>query len=190
MNMIFPEDISHRIKDFIMGQRDFPYIKENELTCLLYVYGKDHRVKTKSEVNEVLDLAERTSTSIIKEIEYYNNSKTRFDSDFIKSEYIRRELQMLQEQHNSKPQIWNDPTILADSFARHVSFYRQEYFFQVYGPLKASELLAEIRDNLVDRIVMVGFNRKDQNLVPFQHSLIPVYVWFRDNIRYKKLSMH
>ena len=56
MNMILPEDISFRIRDFITGDRDFPYIKENELMCLLYVYGKDHEVKTETEINEAFDL--------------------------------------------------------------------------------------------------------------------------------------
>ena len=105
-------------------------------------------------------------TNIIKEIEYYNNSKARFDAEFIKSKYIRRELQMVQEQHVSKPQIWNDPTVLTDSFARHVSFHRQEYFFQVFGPLKESELLTELGRISVNRIVMVAFNRRDQECCP------------------------
>jgi hypothetical protein len=185
MNLILPEDISTRIRDFITGGRDFPYIEENELMCLLFVYGRDHRVKTETEVNETLDLVERTVANITKEIEYYNNSKARFNTEFIKSKYIRRELQIVQEQHTSKLQIWNDPTVLTDSFARHVSFHRQEYFFQVFGPLEESELLTELRGDLMNRIVMVGFNRRDQSFVPFKHSLVPVYIWFRDRLKFK-----
>jgi hypothetical protein len=185
MNMILPEDISLRIRNFVMGEQDFPYIKESELACILYVYGKYHKVKTEWGVKEAVDIAERTAANFAKEIEYYNNSMTRFDSEVIKSKYIRRELQILQDHHNSKPQIWNDPTILSDSFARHISFYRQEYFFQVYGPLKDSELLMDIREDLVDRIVMIGFNRKDESAIPFQHPMIPAYIWFRDNIKHK-----
>jgi hypothetical protein len=69
MNVILPEDVSIRIRDFITGSRDFPYIEENELMCLLFVYGRDHRIKTETEVNETLDLVERTVANITKEIE-------------------------------------------------------------------------------------------------------------------------
>ena len=31
---------------------------------------------------------------------------------------------------------------------------------------------------------MVGFNRRDQSVVPFKHSLVPVYIWFRDREKY------
>src|SRR5262249_8834799 len=173
MNMILPEDISSRLKDFITGGRNFPYIKEKEIMCLLYVYGKDHKIKNEIEVKEAFDLADRTVANVTKEIEYYNNSKARFDTEFVKSKYIRRELQILHEQHISNPKIWNDPTILTDSFARHVSFHHQEYFFQVFGPLKESDLLSEIREDLVNRILMIGFNKRDQSVLPFKHSLVP-----------------
>ena len=189
MNMILPEDISSRIKDFMSGRKDFPYIKENEITCLLYVYGKDRKINNEIEVNEAIDLANRTVANVDKEIDFYNNSKARFDTEFIKSKYIRRELQILQEQHGSKPKIWNDPTILSDSFARHVSFHQQRYFFQIFGPLKGTDLLNEIREDLVNRIVMVGFNKRDQDVLPFKHSLVPAYVWFRDRVSNKKSSV-
>ena len=33
---------------------------------------------------------------------------------------------------------------------------------------------------------MVGFNRRDSNSdVPFKHSLVPVYIWFRDREKIK-----
>ncbi len=190
MNMILPEDISGRIRDFVSGRRGFPYISENEITCLLYVYGKDLMVKSATEVNEAIDLANRTVANVEKEIEYYNNSKARFDTEFIKSKYVRRGLQLVQEQqHGSRLEIWNDPTILSDSFARHISFHQQKYFFQIFGPLKETDLLNEIREDLVNRVVMVGFNKGNQNGLPFKHSLIPVYIWFRDMIRNKKSNV-
>jgi hypothetical protein len=37
----------------------------------------------------------------------------------------------------------------------------------------------------MNRIVMVGFNRRDQSFVPFKHSLVPVYIWFRDRLKFK-----
>ena len=186
MNMILPEDISSRIKDFISGRKDFPYIRENEIMCLLYVYGKDRKIKSEIEVKEAIDLANRTVANVDKEIDYYNNSKARFDTEFIKSKYIRRELQILQEHHGKGHKIWSDPTILSDSFARHISFYQQKYFFQIFGPLKGTDLLNEIREDLVNRIVMVGFNKSDQDFLPFKHSLVPAYVWFRDMVSNKR----
>ncbi len=185
MNMILPEDIASRIRDFVSGRKEFPYIRENEIMCLLYVYGKDRMIKSDIEVNEAFDLADRTVANVDKEIEYYNNSEARFDTEFLKSKYIQRGLQIGQEQHGSSSNIWNDPTILSDSFARHVSFHQQKYFFQIFGPLNGTDLLSEIREDLVSRIVMVGFNKGDQNGLPFKHSLVPAYVWFRDMVRNK-----
>lgn len=181
MDMILPEDISDRIKHFMSGRQNFPYIKEDEIMCLFYIYGKEHKVKNQHESIEATDLAERTVSSVNRDVEYYSNSAdVKIDPEFTKSKYIRRELQISIERQNSQRQLWNDPTVLSDCFVQHISYYKQHYFFQIYGPLKESELIKDIREKLCNRIVMIGYNRKDQSFLPFQHPLTPLYIWFRE----------
>ena len=183
MGMILPEDLSNRIEAFIRGEQKFPFIKDNELTCIFCLYGRKRRVKEEEQKRQVIDLAERTVALMIKNIEIYKNGpKEKMDSEFIRSKYINRQLQIIVESQKEviKDQLLNDPTLLSDCFIQHISLYNQEYFFQIYGPLKESDLLTDIRKDLVERMVMIGYNRKNEKFLPFRHPLIPLYVWARD----------
>ena len=71
-----------------------------------------------------------------------------------------------------------DPAILSDCFAQHVAFYKQQYFFGLYGPLKENELIAGVRAALAGRMVMVCYNRRQEELG--SHPLIPVFAWFKE----------
>jgi hypothetical protein len=183
MGMILPEDISNRIYAFIRGEQKFPFIKDSELTCIFCLYGKKYRVKEEEQKLQVIDLAERTVALMIKKIEIYKNGpKEKMDSEFIRSKYINRQLQIVVEKENRviKDQVLNDPALLSDCFIQHISLYNQEYFFQIYGPLKESALLTDMKKDLVQRMVMIGYNRKNEKFLPFYHPLIPLYVWARD----------
>jgi hypothetical protein len=186
MGMILPEDISYRVAEFIAERQNFPLIKNDELICIFYLYGKNSKVNGDQELKEVIDLAERTVAKMARDIEIYNNSpKAKMDSEFIRSKYINRGLQITVEEKNTTDikgaRVMKDPTILSDCFAQHISYYNQEYFFQIYGPFTERELIKDIRKALVGRMVMVGFNRKDEKSLQFQHPLVPLYIWLRDH---------
>jgi hypothetical protein len=185
MGMILPEDISKRIVEFINGRQNFPFIKNNELTCIFYLYGKKSKINGENELKYVIDLADRTVANMSKDIETYDNSpKTRMNSEFTRSKYINRGLQIAVEKSNdvvNETRISNDPVILSDCFAQHVSYHKQEYHFQIYGPFKGSELIHDIREELVGRMVMIGYNQKDEKSLSFHHPLIPLYIWLRDH---------
>jgi hypothetical protein len=184
MRMILPEDISNRIEEFVGGKQNFPFIERDELVCLFYMYGKNCKVKTAEEQEEVIDLSNRTVAKIVSDIENYKNSSRRkMDSDFTRSKYINRGLQIsVQNKANTtRDHILNDPNIVSDCFAQHVTYYTQEFFFQVYGPFAEKELITDIREILLGRMVMVGFNRSNEARLPFQHALVPLYMWLRDN---------
>jgi hypothetical protein len=186
MGMILPEDISSRIAEFMDGRQNFPFIKTDELICIFYLFGKNNKVNSDEELKEVIDLADRTVANMSRDIEIYSNSleAKKVDSDFIRSKYINRELQITVEKKADdvkEEQIWNDPTIISECFAQHVSYYNQEYFFHIYGPLRESELIKHIREDLVGRMVMIGYNRKEEKSLPFPHALIPLYIWTRDH---------
>jgi hypothetical protein len=192
MTMILPEDISERISSFISGRLDFPFVKKDELISLLYLYGKSNAVLDHPE--RVLAIAKKTVETLEKSIEKYRNGpKSFFDSEYIRNNYIRRQLQITVDKNNNtendkdapdinKRRIINDPMILSECFLQHVAFYDQKYSFFFYGPLKENELTYDIRSLLSGKIVMLGYN-KVQDELPFDHPIIPLYVWAKDNLR-------
>ncbi|MGI0032254.1 MAG: hypothetical protein ACRD97_03165 [Nitrososphaeraceae archaeon] len=192
--MILPEDISERISAFISGKLDFPYVKKDELIAVLYLYGKNSTIISHPE--KVLTFAKKTVERLEHSIQNYRNGpKSFFDSEFSRNNYIRRQLQITVEKNNinendkDRPNIDNrrivtDPVILSECFSQHVAFYYQKYSFFFYGPLKDDELTHDIRNLLSGKIVMLGFN-KEQDELPFDHPIIPLYIWAKENLLHK-----
>ena len=191
MTMILPEDISERISSFISGRLDFPFVKKDELISLLYLYGKSNTVLDHPE--RVLAIAKKTVETLEKSIEKHRNGpKSFFDSEYLRNNYIRRQLQITVDKYNNmnhkdvpdinKRRIISDPVILSECFLQHVAFYNQKYSFFFYGPLKENELTYDIRSSLSGKIVMLGYNKVQEEL-PFDHPIIPLYVWAKDNLR-------
>lgn len=192
MTMILPEDISERISSFVSGRLDFPFVKKDELISLLYLYGKSNEVLDHPE--RVLAIAKKTVETLEKSIEKYRNGpKSFFDSEYLRNNYIGRQLQIIVDKNNNnkndkdapdmnKRRIINDPVILSECFLQHVAFYDQKYSFFFYGPLKENELTYDIRNLLSGKIVMLGYN-KVQDELPFDHPIIPLYIWAKDNLR-------
>ena len=182
MNIILPENISTRIEEFMMGNENFPFIKSDELMCILYLYGKKNKIIGNDEVRKVIDLADRTITQLTRDIEVYKNrTKALMDSEFTRNRYIKRELQIVVENEVKlvKEKLSNDPFILADCFIQHICYYDQEYFFHIYGPLAENEVIKELRNVLEGRMVMIGYNKKNEQSLPFYHPLIPLYIYLK-----------
>ncbi len=194
MTMILPEDISERISAFISGSLDFPFVKKDELISVLYLYGKNNTIISHPE--KVLTIAKETVERLEHSIQNYRNGpKSFFDSEFSRNNYIRRQLQITVDKNNinendkDRPNIDNrriltDPVILSECFSQHVAFYYQNYSFFFYGPLKDDELTHDIRNLLSGKIVMLGFN-KEQDELPFDHPIIPLYIWAKENLLHK-----
>lgn len=177
MAMILPDDVSDRISAFVAGRAGFPFIKSDELVCLMYVYGKSAGVKPE-EVDEAANLAQRTAGQMAIDIDsYLNSSSGKLDAEYIRSKYLNRELQLAVDRKQGR--LATDPAILSDCFAQHVAFYKQQYFFGLYGPLKENELIAGVRAALAGRMVMVCYNRKEEAELG-SHPLIPVFAWFKE----------
>jgi hypothetical protein len=189
MTMILPEDISERISSFISRSLDFPFIKRNELISLLYLYGRN--IKIVSHPDNVLAIAKKTVETLEQSIEKYRKGpKSFFDSEFLRNNYVRRQLQITVDKDDNKSdkttpnfnrRIINDPVILSECFSQHVAFYDQKFSFFMYGPLKENELTHDIRNLLTGKIVMLGYN-KEQDKLPFDHPIIPLYVWAKENL--------
>jgi len=178
MAMVLPDDISSRIAEFVNGKRGFPFIDRNELVCLMYLYGKGGRVD-ENEIEQVNSFAQRTALQLRQEIDIYSNSSSsKLDSDYIRDKYINRQLQLTVE--NKPERMVGDPAVISDCFAQHVAYYKQDYYFELYGPLKDAELTSDIRPALAGRMVMACYNKKGVQETGLAHPLIPMYVWFRD----------
>jgi hypothetical protein len=178
--MVLPDDISERILAFISGKNGFPFVHKDELMCLMYLYGKDRGVKGKEEVDEASVLAQTTAKQLGREVDIYiNSSAGKLDLEYVRSKYLNRQLQLAVEKKDPS-RVAGDPAILSDCFAQHVAYYKQDYFFELYGPLKKEELTLDTRPGLLGRMVMVCYNRKGLEDLVLSHPLIPAYVWFRD----------
>ena len=192
--MILPEDISERISSFISGRLEFPFVKKDELISVLYLYGKNSTIISHPE--KVLTIAKKTVERLEHSIQNYRNGpKSFFDSEFSRNDYIRRQLQITVDKNNNNendkdtPDINNrriitDPVILSECFSQHVAFYDQKYSFFFYGPLKDNELTHDLRNLLYGKIVMLGYN-KEQDELPFDHPIIPLYIWAKENLLHK-----
>jgi hypothetical protein len=180
--MILPDDMAERISDFIAGKRNFPFVGPDELMCMMYLYGRNNTIR-EGEIDEVSSLAQYTASQLGKEIDIYtNSSSSKLETEYIRSKYINRELQLAVERKSQdvKKRIAGDPAIISDCFTHHVAYYRQDYFLELYGPLRNSELTSDTRSALAQRMVMVCYNRKGAQETRLAHSLIPVYLWFKD----------
>jgi hypothetical protein len=186
MGMIFPENISERISRFLDRKLNFPFIYDDELMCIFFLYGRKLKVNGEYEYKQVIDLAGQTYRKISMDIQAHssNNEADRI-TEFARSNYINRGLQITVETRSKEVNVdqrfFSDPVILSDCFARHTAYYDQDFFFQVYGPLKGSDLTSNMHEILQGRMVMIGYNRTDQKSLPFKHPLMPLYVWMSDS---------
>ena len=186
MGMIFPENISERISRFLDGKLNFPFIYDDELMCIFFLYGRKFKVNGEYEYKQVIDLAGQTYRKISMDIQAHS-SNTEVDriTEFARSNYINRGLQITVETRSKEVNVdqrfFSDPVILSDCFARHTAYYDQDFFFQVYGPLKGSDLTSNMHEILQGRMIMIGYNRMDQKSLPFEHPLMPLYVWMNDS---------
>ncbi|HWS19330.1 MAG TPA: hypothetical protein VN239_01460 [Nitrososphaera sp.] len=182
MAMILPDDIAERILGFISGKVNFPFVGSDELMCIMYLFGRNSKIG-EDEIGEVSSLAQHTASQLGQEIDVYMNSPAnKLETEYIRSKYINRELQLAVERkpQDFKKRIAGDPAIISDCFAHHVAYYKQDYFLELYGPLRDSQITSDIRSALALRMVMVCYNRKGAQETRLAHPLIPVYVWFKD----------
>jgi hypothetical protein len=150
--------------------------------CIMFMYGKRTKIDEKVK-SEAIDLARQTVDRIRLRVEgYTRNPITKMNTEYIRSGYIERELQIRTEENRfvSNDRIVNDPIILCSCFEQHVSYYNQTFFFQIYGPLGENELLKNL-GYLAGTMIMLGYNRKNEKSLPFQHAIIPLYVWMSDH---------
>ena len=181
MGLLFPEDLPERIKAFLAGKREFPYISADEIIGLFYIFGKQKEISSGIETAQILQFCGKTVRDFDKVIAQYRTNVVSMDSNFTRSKYLKRQLQITvdMKERSTSDKLYKDPVIVTDSIIQHISFHNEKYFFQVYGPLKEQEVVKDLHMSLLGRVVMVGFNRESEKRIPFAHPLIPLFTHLR-----------
>ena len=179
MGIFMPSDISHRIKQFMAAKLEFPFIQNEEPLAAFYLFGKDYRVP-ESEVKSATDIARRTVEQTARDIRLYISTPQKMDAKFTRGNYTKRSLQIVVDsgvQSDVDRRVAADPMILSDCFAQHIAHHKQGFFFELFQPLKADQVPAALRNKLEGRMLLLGFNVKDKQSLPFKSSLQPFVEW-------------
>ena len=181
MGIFLPPDISGRIKQFMAAKVDFPFLGKDELLAIFYLFGKDYEVIGESEVNAASDLAKRTVEQVASDIRVYIAMPQKMDARFTRENYTKRSLQIIVDSGGRQPdvdrRVVGDPLILSDCFAQHVAYYRQDFFFELFQPLKAEQLPLGLENKLIGRMLLLGFNVKNMQSLPFKSPLHAFFEW-------------
>ena len=181
MGIFLPPDISVRIKQFMAAKMDFPLLKKNELLAVFYLFGKDYKVIGESEISAASDLAKRTVEYVARDIWVYIAMPQKMDARFTRENYTKRSLQIVVDSGDGQPdvdrRVAGDPMILSDCFAQHIAYYRQDFFFELFQPFKAEQLPQTLENKLEGRMLLLGFNVKNAQLLPFKASLPAFFQW-------------
>ena len=178
-----PPDISVRIKQFMAAKINFPLLGKDELLAVFYLFGKDYKVIGESEVSAANDLAKRTVEQVARDIRVYIAMPQKMDARFTRENYTKRSLQIVVDssgvgrQPDVDRRVAGDPIILSDCFAQHVAYHRQDFFFELFSPLKAERLPPALENKLEGRMLLLGFNVKNMQSLPFKSSLHAFFEW-------------
>ncbi|HKH90144.1 MAG TPA: hypothetical protein VKA33_05190, partial [Nitrososphaera sp.] len=155
---------------------------KDELLAVFYLFGKDYEVIGESEVNAASDLAKRTVEQVTRDIRVYIAIPQKMDARFTRENYTKRSLQIVVDSSGNRQsdvdrRVAGDPIILSDCFAQHVAYHRQDFFFELFSPLKAEQLPPALENRLEGRMLLLGFNVKNMQSLPFKNSLHAFFEW-------------
>jgi hypothetical protein len=189
MGIFTPIDISYRIVQFIEKKIEFPFIRENEIVGIFYLFGKDNKVTSELEILSVRNIAKRTMEQQARNIKIFHEFKeNKLDSEFIREEYNKRILQIsIEEQmYSSSPshmrsRIVGDPTIQSNCFEQHIAYYKQDYFYELFKqPFKKTEVPSHLINKLEKRMLMLCYNVSDSSKLPYNNTIYPFFQWLND----------
>ena len=189
MGIFTPIDISYRIAQFIEKKIEFPFIRENEIVGIFYLFGKDNKVTSELEILSVRNIAKRAMEQQARNIKIFHEFKeNKLDSEFIREEYNKRILQIsIEEQmYSSSPshmrsRIVGDPTIQSNCFEQHIAYYKQDYFYELFKqPFKKTEVPSHLINKLEKRMLMLCYNVSDSSKLPYNNTIYPFFQWLND----------
>lgn len=185
MGLFMPRDIQGRILQFMDGKLTFPFVRNDEIVGVFFLFGKNGKITNKMDILSARDLARNGMNQITKEVNLFNSTSNRTTFDFVRENYTRRALQIStdlsklskRDSLRIRDRISGDPTILIYCFAQHIAYHRQDYFFELLNPLRAAQIPENLREKLESRMLLLGFNTKNLESLPYLTTLSPFIEW-------------
>ncbi len=193
MGIFIPRDFSYRVLNFINGKSNLPFTQKDELVASFYIFGKDYKVNGEMEITNVKDIARKTMDQLARQIRIYSNNPINMNQEMLRENFNKRSMQILIDSNNKNSnkkvnfditkRISKDPTILTDCYAWHLAYYKQDYFFKLFNPLRGIDLPADLVEQLEGRMLLLGFNVKNSKLLPYDDPIVPFLYWLKEGVK-------
>jgi len=190
MGVFIPRDFSYRVLNFINGKTNLPFTQKDELVASFYIFGKDHKVNGQLEITNVKDIARKTMEQVARQVRIYTNNPLNMNQEMLRENFNKRSMQILIDSNSKNSnkkvnfditkRISKDPTILSECYTWHLAYYRQDYFFKLFNPLRGIDLPADLVEQLEGRMLLLGFNVKDSTKLPYDDPIIPFLYWLKE----------
>jgi hypothetical protein len=190
MGIFIPRDFSNRVLNFINGKSNLPFTQKDEIIASFYIFGKDHKVNGELEITNVKDIARKTMEQIARQVRIYANNPISMNQESLRENFNKRSMQILIDSDNKNSnkkinfditkRISRDPTILSECYAWHLAYYKQDYFFKLFNPLRGTDLPPDLVEQLEGRMLMLGFNVKNSAKLTSDDPIIPFLQWLNE----------
>ena len=190
MGIFIPRDFSNRVLNFINGKSNLPFTQKDEIIASFYIFGKDHKVKGELEITNVKDIARKTMEQVARQVRIYANNPISMNQESLRENFNKRSMQILIDSNNKNSnkkinfditkRISRDPTILSECYAWHLAYYKQDYFFKLFNPLRGTNLPPDLAEQLEGRMLMLGFNVKNSAKLSYDDPMIPFLQWLNE----------
>ena len=190
MGIFIPRDFSNRVLNFINGKSNLPFTQRDEIIASFYIFGKDHKVNGELEITNVKDIARKTMEQIARQVRIYANNPISMNQESLRENFNKRSMQILIDSNNKNSnkkinfditkRISRDPTILSECYAWHLAYYKQDYFFKLFNPLRGTDLPPDLVEQLEGRMLMLGFNVKNSAKLTYDDPIIPFLQWLNE----------
>jgi hypothetical protein len=190
MGIFIPRDFSNRVLNFINGKSNLPFTQKDEIIASFYIFGKDHKVNSELEITNVKDIARKTMEQIARQVRIYANNPISMNQESLRENFNKRSMQILIDSNNKNSnkkinfdttkRISRDPTILSECYAWHLAYYKQDYFFKLFNPLRGTDLPPDLVEQLEGRMLMLGFNVKNSAKLTSDDPIIPFLQWLNE----------
>lgn len=190
MGIFLPRDFPNRVLSFINGKNNLPLTEKDEIIASFYIFGKDHKVNGDLEITNVKDIARKTMEQLARQVRVLSSNPTSMNQELLRENFNKRSMQILIDsniQNNNNKvsfditrRISRDPTILSDCYAWHIAYYKQDYFFKLFNPLRGTDLPPGLVGQLEGRMLMLGFNVKNSANLTYEDPIIPFLEWMNE----------
>lgn len=190
MGIFIPRDFSDSVLNFINGKSNLPFTQNDEIIASFYIFGKDHKVNGELEITNVKDIARKTMEQVARQVRIYANNPISMNQESLRENFNKRSMQILIDSNNKNSnkkinfditkRISRDPTILSECYAWHLAYYKQDFFFKLFNPLRGTNLPPDLAEQLEGRMLMLGFNVKNSAKLTYDDPMKPFLQWLNE----------